>query len=102
MKLTQHLQRRLDRKQEARAPTYENVSDIVNMLRDVAAEKNSKPGAGEINSVKTPPCISLDMFIAFREKFSGGWNLWLGEEEETTLTPELKQELPAMTFDEKA
>ncbi|ETI51061.1 hypothetical protein F443_05536 [Phytophthora nicotianae P1569] len=42
------------------------------------------------------------MFIAFREEFSGGWNLWLGDEEVTSLTPELKQELPAMTFDEKA
>ncbi|ETM50676.1 hypothetical protein L914_05346 [Phytophthora nicotianae] len=42
------------------------------------------------------------MFISFREEFSGGWNLWLGDEEVTSLTPELKQELPAMAFDEKA
>ncbi|ETL44343.1 hypothetical protein L914_05347 [Phytophthora nicotianae] len=48
MKLTQLLRRRVDRKQETRAPTYEKMSDIVNMLRGVTAEKTSKPGTKQI------------------------------------------------------
>ncbi|KAG1686503.1 hypothetical protein DVH05_006517 [Phytophthora capsici] len=42
------------------------------------------------------------MYIAFREPFSCGWNLWFGDRELTTLSPELKKELPEMSFDEKA
>ncbi|KAG7388568.1 hypothetical protein PHYPSEUDO_012205 [Phytophthora pseudosyringae] len=96
---TDLLQGRINLKQEKHLPTYEKLPDIVAVIREVTKEKIAN---AEAASVKIPLRISLDTFIAFREEFSGGWNVWLGDEELATLTPDLKQELPAMTFDEKS
>ncbi|KAL3657190.1 hypothetical protein V7S43_017851 [Phytophthora oleae] len=93
MSLVEILQSKITRKQEGSPQTnesvYEKVEDIISMLR--------KSGAS------TPPSpISLDMFIAFREEFHSGWNLWLGDDEVATLSDELKEYFSSMSFDEKA
>ncbi|ETL99504.1 hypothetical protein L917_03662 [Phytophthora nicotianae] len=72
------------------------------MLRSAIPKTASDALAVTTDLVKPPPLISLDMYIAFREEFASGWNLWLGDEEVATLSPEQKQEMPYLSFDEKA
>ncbi|EEY67217.1 uncharacterized protein PITG_04174 [Phytophthora infestans T30-4] len=102
MSLTELLQSRIKRREEQRLPAFEKASAIVAILRDAGKPDTAKT---ESSNHEPTPCtayISLDMYIAFREPFSCGWNLLLGDRELATLSPELKKELPEMSFDEKA
>ncbi|ETP41119.1 hypothetical protein F442_11653 [Phytophthora nicotianae P10297] len=91
MGLAEALQREADKSSTnppARLHAFERVQDIVEFL-----------GA---NAGDLPTSISLDMFIAFREPFHGGWMLWLGDEEVSRLTPQQMAGLPHLPFEEKA
>ncbi|KAF4128940.1 hypothetical protein GN958_ATG21852 [Phytophthora infestans] len=72
------------------------------MLPKVAAVNPPDSTSTPSEPAKMPPYISLDMYIAFQEEFASGWNIWLSDEQVTKLEPELKQEMPAMSLDEKA
>ncbi|ETP43544.1 hypothetical protein F442_09712 [Phytophthora nicotianae P10297] len=102
MSLTELLQSRIKRRDEQRLPAFEKASDIVAILRDAGKTDTAKTESSNHEPTPCPAYISLDMYIAFREPFSCGWNLWLGDRELATLSPELKKELPEMSFDEKA
>lgn len=66
---------------------YERAQDIVTLLED---------------SRELPTSIALDMYIAFREQFHGGWTIWLGNEEVGTMSPDLRARLANMSPDKKA
>ncbi|ETP21836.1 hypothetical protein F441_04730 [Phytophthora nicotianae CJ01A1] len=102
MSLTELLQSRIKRREEQRLPAFEKASAIVAILRDAGKTDTAKTESSNHEPTPCPAYISLDMYIAFREPFSCGWNLWLGDRELATLSPELKKELPEMSFDEKA
>ncbi|KAE9251776.1 hypothetical protein PF004_g2308 [Phytophthora fragariae] len=102
MKLTDVLRSRIERKQEQCPPTYEKPPDVVEMLRKATNAKLMDTASTPSEAAKIPQSISLDMYITFREEFASGWNIWLGDEEVATLAPELKGEMPSMSFDEKA
>ncbi|KAF4143994.1 hypothetical protein GN958_ATG05895 [Phytophthora infestans] len=102
MELADLLRSRIKRKQEKRSPVYENTPDIVEMLRNVTAVNPPDSTSTLSEPAKMPPYISLDMYIAFREEFASGWNIWLSDEQVTKLEPKLKQEIPSMSFDENA
>ncbi|POM76721.1 Hypothetical protein PHPALM_6005 [Phytophthora palmivora] len=95
MSLAEILQSKIATKQEgdrqSRHRVYEKTEDVVKMLRQATTTSTNTPFQP----------ISLDMFIAFREEFHSGWNLWLGDDEVATLPPNLKELFSAMTFDEK-
>lgn len=113
MSLAEILQSKID---HARPRIFETPADVVNLLRAAAVASASDPATTSIatspevgtststkpNAAKGIPTIGLDMFIAFREEFYGGWILWLGTDEILKLTPDQKKQFAAMTFDEKA
>ncbi|KUF64303.1 hypothetical protein AM587_10009484 [Phytophthora nicotianae] len=102
MSLTELLQSRIKRREEQRLPAFEKASAIVAILRDAGKTDTAKTESSNHEPTPCPAYISLDMYIAFREPFFCGWNLWLGDRELATLSPELKKELPEMSFDDKA
>ncbi|KAF4137168.1 hypothetical protein GN958_ATG13636 [Phytophthora infestans] len=102
MELADLLRSRIKRKQEKRPPVYEKNPDIVEMLLKVTAVNPPDWTSTPSEPAKIPPYISLNMYIAFLEEFASGWNIWLSDEQVTKLEPELKQEMPSMSFDEKA
>ncbi|KAF4139662.1 hypothetical protein GN958_ATG11147 [Phytophthora infestans] len=102
MELVDLLRSRIKRKQVKRPPVYEKTPDIVEMLLKVTAVNQPDSTSTPSEPAKMPPYIGLDMYIAFRDEFASGWNIWLSIEQVTKLEPELKQEMPSMSFDEKA